>query len=89
MTATAIERARAAGLDPDTRPHAPEARTAEHLLAKDGGRFRARAPPAHGVAATEAHAVRLVPIDQKHIDQGLTAGVRRLPNCPGADRRRL
>ena len=34
MNANAIERARAAGLDPDTRPHAPEARTAENLLAK-------------------------------------------------------
>ena len=34
MTATAVEQARAAGLDPDTRPHAPEARTAKHLLAK-------------------------------------------------------
>ena len=34
MKATAIEQARAAGLDPDSRPHAPEARTAEYLLAK-------------------------------------------------------
>ena len=30
----ATEQARAAGLDPDTRPNAPEARTAEYLLAK-------------------------------------------------------
>ena len=34
MKSTAIERARAAGLDPDTRPGAPDARTAECLLAK-------------------------------------------------------